>query len=70
MPCFNNTVSYTIEMPCLSFGCDGNALFAILIVMEGGSVRGKGKEPYIGEGKIYGMPSDFILIPCVPLSGI
>jgi hypothetical protein len=36
-------------MPCLSFGCDGNALFAVLIVMEGGSVRGKGKEPCIGE---------------------
>ena len=36
-------------MPCLSFGCDGNALFAVLIVMEGCSVRGKGKEPCIGE---------------------
>jgi hypothetical protein len=34
---------------CLSFGCDGNALFAILIVMEGGSGRDKGKEPCIGE---------------------
>jgi hypothetical protein len=34
---------------CLSFGFDGNALFIVLIVMEGGSVEGKGKEPCIGE---------------------
>jgi hypothetical protein len=34
---------------CLSFGCDENALFVVLIVMEGGSVRDNGKEPCIGE---------------------
>jgi hypothetical protein len=33
----------------LSFGCDGNALFAVLIVMQGGSVQDKGKEPCTGE---------------------
>ena len=37
--CFNNIVSYTTE----------NDLFAVLLVMEGGSVRSKGKEPCIGE---------------------
>jgi hypothetical protein len=30
-------------------GSTENVLFAVLFVMEGGSVRGKGKEPNIGE---------------------